>query len=102
MPYSALVENIMMWKTYLRARVSAVMDRSGVLAALLVAVFAAPAQAETLDAGALRAEVRADPFELSFTDARGRLVLGGGALKGGGERATDVHREGDALVATVG
>jgi alpha-glucosidase (family GH31 glycosyl hydrolase) len=93
MPYSALVENIMAAKTYLAGRVS--------VAVAAAALFAAPAQAETVDAGALRAVVQAEPFSLSFTDASGREVLGGGALPGG-DRATNVHREGDELVATVG
>src|SRR3954463_3371254 len=81
-------------KTYLRGRVSA--------ALVVAAVLAPPAQAETVDAGALRAELHAEPFAVSFTDSAGRLVLGGGTLPGGGDRATNVHREGDALVATVG
>src|SRR4051812_26685851 len=78
------------------------MDRSGALAAVLIVLFAAPARAETVDAGALRAEVQSDPFALSFTDSAGHEILGGGALPGGGDRATNVHREGDELVATVG
>src|SRR4051812_21512279 len=78
------------------------MDRSGALAAVLIVLFAAPARAETVDAGALRAEVQSDPFALAFTDAAGRTVLGGGTLPGGGDRATNVHREGDEVVADVG
>src|SRR3954454_16486714 len=78
------------------------MDRSGALAAVLIVLFAAPARAETVDAGALRAEVQSDPFALAFTDAAGRTVLGGGTLPGGGDRATNVHHEGDEVVADVG
>src|SRR3954452_3173321 len=92
MPYSALVENIMAAKTYLAGRVS--------VAVAAAALFAAPAQAETVDAGAQRAVVQAEPFSLSFTDASGREVLGGGALPGG-DRATNAHREGAELVAGV-
>src|SRR3954453_16218893 len=78
------------------------MDRSGALAAVLIVLFAAPARAETGDAGALRAEVQSDPFALSFTDAAGREGLGGGTLPGGGDRATNVHRAGDEPVAAGG
>src|SRR4051812_6512905 len=78
------------------------MLRAGAVAALCTVLFAAPARAETVDAGPLRAELRAEPFALSFTDAAGHPVLSDGTLPAGGDRASDVHREGDALVATVG
>jgi Galactose mutarotase-like len=44
------------------------------VAALIAVVAAAPAQAETIESGALRAETQADPWRLTFHDARGPLL----------------------------
>jgi hypothetical protein len=64
----------------------------------------APAAGETVDAGALRARIDADPFALNLVDARGRVVLGRGRLRVGGARvvrASRLKRAGRALVGTL-
>jgi alpha-glucosidase (family GH31 glycosyl hydrolase) len=76
------------------------------LALGVLALAAPPAAAadETVDAGALRARIEADPFRLTFVDTRGRVVLGGGQLRVGGARvlrATGLRRVGKAVMATL-
>ncbi len=88
------------------------------LGSVLAAAGAAPACAETVDAGALRAEVTADPWHLRLTDATGATVLeeradtgdagSSGTLgfaTGAGwahaMRATDMHRDGNTLALTL-
>ena len=64
----------------------------------------APAAGETVDAGALRARIDADPFAVNLVDARGRVVLGRGRLRVGGARvvrASRLKRAGRAVVGTL-
>lgn len=79
--------------------------RLGVVLGLVV-LAAAPAAAadETVDAGPLRARIAVDPFRLTFVDARGRAVLGGGQLRVGGARvlrASGLRRVGRAVTGTL-
>jgi alpha-glucosidase (family GH31 glycosyl hydrolase) len=77
-----------------------------VTAAVVFALGVAPATAAgaTVDAGALRARIDAEPFRLSLVDGRGRVVLGGGRLRVGGARAlraSRLRRAGRAVVGTL-
>ena len=79
--------------------------RLGVVLGLVV-LAAGPAAAadETVDAGPLRASIAGDPFRLTFVDARGRAVLGGGQLRVGGARvlrASGLRRVGRAVTGTL-
>src|SRR4051812_3239711 len=58
----------------------------------------------TVDAGALRATVRASPFAIDFTEPGGRTVARETALRAGIGQATavvDERRDGAAYVATL-
>jgi alpha-glucosidase (family GH31 glycosyl hydrolase) len=79
--------------------------RLGLAVALLVLVVAPVAAADvTVDAGPLRARIDPSPFRLTFVDARGRVVLGGGRLRAGGApvvRASRLRSVGKSATGTL-